>query len=293
MAEVSSVAFLENAKMVVKDLSIRELIEEAVRNGEGTFSQNGALRVITGKHTGRSPNDKFIVDTPLTHDTVCWSNNKPCSPDTFARLYAKMRDFVKTHRVYVINLYAGADEKYSLRVKFINEFAWQQLFVKQLFINKEEPTEDNEDFTVICLPSVLADPEVDGTFSDTFIILNFDEKMVIIGGGSYAGEIKKSIFSVMNYLLPKRDILTMHCSANVGKRGDVALFFGLSGTGKTTLSADPERALIGDDEHGSSDRGVFNIEIEGGCYAKCVNLTEAGEPEIYNAIKFGSVVENV
>ncbi|MDD4321018.1 MAG: phosphoenolpyruvate carboxykinase (ATP) [Acidaminococcaceae bacterium] len=291
MAEASSVAFLENAKMVVKDLSIRELIEEAVRNGEGTFSQNGALRVITGKHTGRSPNDKFIVDTALTHDTVCWSNNKPCSPDTFARLYAKMRDFVKTHKVYVTNLYAGADEKYSLRVKFINEFAWQQLFVKQLFINNEEPTEDNEDFTVICLPSVIADPELDGTFSDTFIILNFDEKMVIIGGGSYAGEIKKSIFSVMNYLLPKRDILTMHCSANVGKRGDVALFFGLSGTGKTTLSADPERALIGDDEHGWSDRGVFNIE--GGCYAKCVNLTEAGEPEIYNAIKFGSVVENV
>lgn len=291
MAEVSSVAFLKNAKKVIKDLSIRELIEEAVCNGEGTFAQNGALRVVTGKHTGRSPNDKFIVDTPLTHGTVCWSNNKPCSPETFAKLYAKMSDFVKKHKVYVSDLKAGADDKYSLRVKFINELAWQQLFVKQLFIKTEEPTGENEDFTVICLPSVKADPKTDGTFSDTFIILNFDEKMVIIGGGRYAGEIKKSIFSVMNYLLPMHKILTMHCSANVGKCGDVALFFGLSGTGKTTLSADPNRELIGDDEHAWSDNGIFNIE--GGCYAKCVNLTAKAEPEIYNAIKFGSVIENV
>lgn len=283
--------FLRNAKKIVKDLSIRELVEEAIRNGEGTLSDKGALRVVTGKHTGRSPKDKFIVDSPSTHDIVSWANNQPCTPETYDKLYKKMKDYVKTHKVYVTDVYAGADNKYRQRVKFINELAWQQLFIKQLFIDNIEMKGDTEDFTVICLPNVKADPKIDGTNTETFIIINFDEKMVLIGGGRYAGEMKKSIFSVMNYLLPKENVLTMHCSANVGKKGDVALFFGLSGTGKTTLSADPNRALIGDDEHGWSDSGVFNIE--GGCYAKCVNLTEAGEPEIYRAIKFGSVIENV
>lgn len=291
MREFNSKEFLKNAQEVISDLSVHELVEEAIRNGEGTLSNKGALRVVTGKHTGRSPKDKFIVDSPLTHNVVSWSNNAPCSQETFKRLYQKMADYVKTHKVYVTNVYAGADDKYRLKVKFINEFAWQQLFIKQLFIETEESFATDEEFTVICLPSVLAEPQTDGTNSETFIIINFDEKMVIIGGGRYAGEMKKSIFSVMNYLLPQQGVLTMHCSANVGKNRDVALFFGLSGTGKTTLSADPERALIGDDEHGWCDNGIFNIE--GGCYAKCVNLTEAGEPEIYNAIKFGSVLENV
>ena len=284
--------FLQHAGEVKVNLSVHQLVEEAIKNGEGILTDKGSLRVATGKHTGRSPKDKFIVDSPSTHDKVSWSNNQPCSPETFDKLYRKMQAYVENHRVYMTDVYAGADSKYRLRVRFINEYAWHQLFIKQLFIDDIELEEGiPADFTVICLPGVQADPKLDGTYSETFIILNFDARMVIIGGGSYAGEMKKSIFSVMNYLLPQKNVLTMHCSANVGKDGSVALFFGLSGTGKTTLSADPQRSLIGDDEHGWSDSGVFNIE--GGCYAKCINLTEAGEPEIYHAIKFGTVLENV
>ena len=286
-----SAGLLAEAKETVRDLSVRELIEEAIRNGEGTFSDRGALQVTTGTHTGRSPKDKFIVDTPLTHDVVNWNNNQPCSQETFDRLYAKCEEFIKTHKVYVKNVKAGADPKYQIRVKFINEMAWQTVFVSQLFIKTDEPSTVQEDFTVISLPSVEADPATDHTNSETFIILNFDKKVVLIGGGMYAGELKKSIFSVMNYLLPRQDILTMHCSCNEGNKGDVALFFGLSGTGKTTLSADPQRSLIGDDEHGWGDNGVFNIE--GGCYAKCIDLTEDSQPEIYRAVRFGAVMENV
>jgi phosphoenolpyruvate carboxykinase (ATP) len=292
MANYSADDLLHEAKEVLPNWSVRQLVEAAIKSGEGTLTDKGSLRVLTGKHTGRSPKDKFIVDSASTHAKVSWSNNQPCSEETFAKLYAKMKAYIKTHKVYATDVYAGADTKYRLRVRFINEFAWQQLFIKQLFIDDiEQPLELPADFTVVCLPSVLADPKVDGTYSETFIILNFDARMVIIGGGSYAGEMKKSIFSVMNYLLPQKGVLTMHCSANVGHDGKVALFFGLSGTGKTTLSADPNRALIGDDEHGWSDNGVFNIE--GGCYAKCINLTEAGEPEIFHAIKFGTILENV
>lgn len=280
------------SKEAIYNLSVRQLVEEAIRNGEGTLTDKGSLRVETGKHTGRSPRDKFIVDTPVTHDVVSWSNNQPCTLATFNKLYKKMQDYLAGHKVYITDVYAGADTQYRLRVKFINQFAWQQLFIKQLFIDDIEATEGiKEDFTVICLPDVKADPAEDGTNSETFIILNFEARMVLIGGGRYAGEMKKSIFSVMNYLLPLHKVLTMHCSANVGRKGDVALFFGLSGTGKTTLSADPHRDLIGDDEHGWSDSGIFNIE--GGCYAKCINLTEAWEPEIYRAIKFGTILENV
>ena len=291
MTKTSSVAFLENAKEIVGDLSVRDLILEAIKNEEGTFSSTGALRVETGHHTGRSPKDKFIVDSELTHNVVSWTNNQPCSKETFAKLYAKCMDYVRTHKVYVNNVLAGADKDYQIRVKFINQLAWQSVFVQELFIKTAESYTVPEDFTVISLPDVKADPKVDGTNSETFIILNFDEKMVLIGGGRYAGELKKSIFSVMNYLLPRKGIFTMHCSCNEGAEGDVALFFGLSGTGKTTLSADPQRYLIGDDEHGWGENGVFNVE--GGCYAKCVNLEEEHEPEIYRAIKFGTVMENV
>ena len=185
-----SAGLLAEAKETVRDLSVRELIEEAIRNGEGTFSDRGALRVTTGTHTGRSPKDKFIVDTPLTHDVVNWNNNQPCSQETFDRLYAKCEQYIKTHRVYVKNVKAGADPKYQIRVKFINEMAWQTVFVSQLFIKTDEPSTVQEDFTVISLPSVEADPAVDHTHSETFIILNFDKKVVLIGGGLYAGELK-------------------------------------------------------------------------------------------------------
>ena len=287
----SSADILSVARKVAYDLSVVELIEEAVSNKEGILSNKGAFCVTTGKHTGRSPKDKFIVDTPAVHDLISWTNNTPCSEDTFNRLYAKMKKYAKDHQLYVTDVHAGADPENRLQVKFINQMAWQHLFIKQLFIKpKTKPTE-KEGFTVICMPDVKADPIEDKTHSETFIILNFDKKMVLIGGGQYAGEMKKSIFSVMNYILPQKGILSMHCSANVGKDGNSALFFGLSGTGKTTLSADPDRSLIGDDEHGWSDKGIFNIE--GGCYAKCIKLTKESEPEIYRAIRYGTVLENV
>jgi phosphoenolpyruvate carboxykinase (ATP) len=288
---MNSAELLANAKEVVRDLNVRELIEEAICNREGCFTDKGALRVTTGTHTGRSPKDKFIVDTPLTHNVVSWTTNQPCTTETYDRLLAKCEAFIKTHKVYVNNVKAGADPKYQIRVKFINEKAWQSVFVNQLFIKTDEPSTVQEDFTVISLPSVMAEPELDHTYSETFIILNFDTKTVLIGGGMYAGELKKSIFSVMNYLLPTQGILSMHCSCNEGPKGDVALFFGLSGTGKTTLSADPHRSLIGDDETGWGDNGVFNVE--GGCYAKCIDLTEDSQPEIFRAVRFGAVTENV
>lgn len=288
---ISSENFLDGARKLSYNLSIVELVEKAISNREGVLSDKGALCVTTGKHTGRSPKDKFIVDTKAVHDQISWTNNAPCSEATFDGLYAKMKEYAKDHELYITDVYAGADPENQLQVKFINEFAWQQLFIKQLFIKPEGEVKTKEGFTVICLPKFKADPELDGTNSETFIIVNFDKNMVLIGGGQYAGEMKKSIFSVMNYILPQKGILSMHCSANVGKDGDAALFFGLSGTGKTTLSADPNRSLVGDDEHGWSDNGIFNFE--GGCYAKCVKLTLESEPEIYNAIKFGSVLENV
>ncbi|SEJ25514.1 phosphoenolpyruvate carboxykinase (ATP) [Propionispira arboris] len=287
----SSHDLLAGARRVSHDLSVVELIEEAVKNQEGVLSDTGALCVTTGKHTGRSPKDKFIVDTPAVHELISWTNNTPCSEDTFNRLYAKMKKYGEDHQLYVTDVYAGADLENRLQVKFINELAWQHLFIKQLFIKPEKKPSEKEGFTVVCMPGVKADPVEDKTHSETFIILNFDKKMVLIGGGRYAGEMKKSIFSVMNYILPQKGILSMHCSANVGKDGNSALFFGLSGTGKTTLSADPNRNLIGDDEHGWSDEGIFNIE--GGCYAKCIKLTEDSEPEIFRAIKYGTVLENV
>ena len=278
-------------QLPVFDLSREELVEEALANGEGVLAANGAFRVVTGKRTGRSPKDKFFVDDAVTHDELCWENNLPCSKETFDRLYAKMLAYAADHKMYVTDVYAGADPRYRLPVHFVNELAWQQLFIRNLFISNEEVPADAEGFTVLCMPNVYADPEADGVHSEMFVIINLTEKVVLIGGGRYAGEMKKGIFTVMNYLLPKHDVFSMHCSANVGPNGDTALFFGLSGTGKTTLSADGTRALVGDDEHGWSKDGIFNIE--GGCYAKCVHLSEYTEPQIFHAIRQNTVLENV
>lgn len=291
MNQAASEEFLSGARHIIYDLSVAELVSAAVENREGVLSDKGALCVKTGKHTGRSPKDKFIVDAPEVHDKISWSNNTPCSEATFDHLYEKMKKYAKDHPLYVTDVYAGADPANRLPVRFINQLAWHQLFIKQLFIKTNTEPAKLDGFTVICMPAVKAMPAEDKTNSETFIVLNFTKRIVLIGGGEYAGEMKKSIFSVMNYILPQKGILSMHCSANVGKDGNSALFFGLSGTGKTTLSADPQRSLVGDDEHGWSDDGIFNIE--GGCYAKCIKLTEETEPEIYRAIRYGSVLENV
>jgi len=281
--------------LVHRNLAESVLIETAVQRGEGRLTSTGALSVTTGKYTGRSPKDKFIVRDELTEHNVHWGPvNQPFDRDKFEVLYHKVLNHLRAkEELYVFDGFAGADASYRLPIRIINEFAWQNLFVHQLFIR---PTADElavhaPAFTVIGVPTFLADPAVDGTNSETFILVSFEKRVVLIGGTHYAGEMKKSIFSVMNYLLPAQGVMPMHCSANIGAAGDVALFFGLSGTGKTTLSADPNRQLIGDDEHGWSDDGVFNFE--GGCYAKCIKLSAANEPEIWNAIKFGSVLENV
>ncbi len=276
------------------NLSVSQLVETAVKRGEGVLTDKGALNALTGKFTGRSPKDKYVVDEASVHEKINWGPvNQPISPEKFETLYAEVLDYLQEKDLFVFDGFAGADEKYRLPIRVVNEYAWHNLFVRQLFIR---PTEaelagHKAEFTVISAPGFKANPVVHGTNSETFIIISFEKKVVLIGGTEYAGEMKKSIFSVMNLLLPEQDVLPMHCSANVGKAGDVALFFGLSGTGKTTLSADPNRNLIGDDEHGWSDNGVFNIE--GGCYAKCIHLSEAGEPQIWKAINYGTVLENV
>ncbi|WP_425057851.1 Phosphoenolpyruvate carboxykinase (ATP) [Sporomusa carbonis] len=273
-------------------LSPAHLVEAAIRRGEGQLTATGALQVTTDKYTGRSPNDKFIVDSPAVHNDIAWSGNKPFAADKFANLYNRMTAYMQNRELFIFDGYAGADPEYNIRVRFINEFAWHNLFVHQLFIRPEAGNQTFEpDYEVICLPGFKADPAIDGTNSEAFIILNFEQRLVLIGGTHYAGEMKKSIFTVMNYILPRRNILSMHCSANAGANGDTALFFGLSGTGKTTLSADPGRRLIGDDEHGWSDNGIFNIE--GGCYAKCIGLRHDTEPQIWEAVRFGAVLENV
>ncbi|SMC99068.1 phosphoenolpyruvate carboxykinase (ATP) [Sporomusa malonica] len=274
------------------NLSPAQLVEAAIRRGEGQLTATGALQVTTGKYTGRSPNDKFVVDSPAVHDKIAWNANKPFSTDKFNQLYNRMMAYVQNREVFIFNGFAGAEPKNRISVQFVNEFAWQNLFVHQLFIRPASvQLEATPDYKVVCLPGFKADPAIDGTASEAFIVLNFEQRLVLIGGTHYAGEMKKSIFTVMNYILPERDILSMHCSANVGTKGDSALFFGLSGTGKTTLSADPDRHLIGDDEHGWSDEGIFNVE--GGCYAKCIGLKHETEPQIWEAIRFGAVLENV
>jgi phosphoenolpyruvate carboxykinase (ATP) len=278
------------------NLSPAALYEEAIRRHEAQVVSTGALTAETGKHTGRSPRDKFFVKESTSQDAIWWHpGNQAIASARFDQLLAKMEDFIATHDVYTQDVFACADPRFRLRVRVITELAWHSLFARNLFIR---PTADEQmnfepDFTVMSLPSVKADPSSDGTRGETFILVNLGRRIVIIGGTGYAGEIKKSIFTVLNYLLPARGVFPMHCSANTNADGsDVALFFGLSGTGKTTLSADPSRRLIGDDEHGWSDRGVFNFE--GGCYAKTIRIHKESEPEIYTATEsFGTILENV
>ncbi|MDN5347130.1 MAG: phosphoenolpyruvate carboxykinase [Clostridia bacterium] len=276
------------------NLPVARLIEMALARGEGILTPSGALNVRTGKYTGRSPKDKFIVDTPGVHEKIAWGSvNRPISKEKFDRLYARLTAYLQRRDLFIFDGFCGADPRYRLSIRVINEFAWQNLFARQLFLRPtpEELESHLPEFTVISAPGFRATPELDGTRSEAFIILNFEKRVVIIGGTSYAGEIKKSMFTAMNYLLPQKGVLPMHCSANVGRDGGVALFFGLSGTGKTTLSADPDRFLIGDDEHGWTDDGIFNLE--GGCYAKCIRLSRENEPQIWEAIRFGAVLENV
>lgn len=283
-----------HGEQVHHNLSVEKLVEASLARKEGIQTATGALRVTTGKYTGRSPKDKFIVDEPSVHEHIAWGPvNQHISQEQFNRLYKKTIEYLQTRELFVFDGFAGSDPEYRLPIRVINEYVWHNLFVHQLFVrpSEEELKDHQPQFTVIALPDLKADPQTDGTHSETFIVVSFEKRVVLIGGTQYAGEMKKSIFSVLNYLLPFQGVFPMHCSANVGEKGDVALFFGLSGTGKTTLSADPNRRLIGDDEHGWSEHGVFNFE--GGCYAKCIGLSEEKEPQIWNAIQFGTVLENV
>ena len=276
------------------NLTIPKLIEHSLLRQEGVLTSTGALSVNTGKYTGRSPEDRFIVDEPEVQGKIDWGKvNKPFSREHFKALQRKLLEFMELRDSFVFDGFVGADAEYRLGVRVMTTLAYHSLFATQIF-RRPLPQELEgfaPDFTVISCPSFKADPKIDGTNSEAFVIISFSEKVILIGGTEYAGEIKKSLFSVMNYLLPQRDVLPMHCSANIGVYDDVALFFGLSGTGKTTLSADPDRKLIGDDEHGWSNDGVFNFE--GGCYAKCIGLSKEYEPQIWNALTFGSLLENV
>ena len=281
---------------VYRNLTPAQLTEAAVKRGEGKLSHNGALVVTTGKYTGRSPKDKFIVDTDGIHNDIAWGPvNKPMSSKQFDKIRDGIANYLNGKEVYIFDGYAGADKTYQQKFRVINEMASQNLFIHQLLIR---PTEEElasygeADYTIICAPGFKCNPEVDGTNSEACIAIDYEAHTIIIAGSQYSGEIKKSVFATMNYVMTKKNVLPMHCSANMDpETNETAVFFGLSGTGKTTLSADPSRKLIGDDEHGWSPDGVFNFE--GGCYAKCINLTEENEPDIYNAIKFGSLVENV
>jgi len=286
---------LENNEKTIWNLTPPELYEEAIKNGEATLTKDYAIRVLTGQYTGRSPKDKFIVDQPSIHDDIDWGDiNQPTDEEVFDNLFDKVTDYLQDKKLYVKDCYAGADEHYQLNVRVVSEAAYHGLFAHNMFIrpSKEELNNHEPEFTVLAAPNFKADPDVDGTRSEAFVLVNFDKEIILIGGTLYSGEVKKGIFSVMNYLLPKQDVMAMHCSANMDEEGDTAVFFGLSGTGKTTLSSDQDRILIGDDEHGWSEDGVFNIE--GGCYAKTINLSEEGEPLIYATTKMpGTILENV
>lgn len=277
------------------NLTPAELTEETIINGQGLLSDTGALCVDTGEFTGRSPKDRFVVCDAKTENSVWWGDvNIKFSPENFDRLYARMQAYLAGRDVYVRDAYACAHPEYKLNLRVVTEYPWSNMFAYNMFLRLTEEEAENftPEWTIVCAPGFKANPAIDGTRQHNFAILNFTKKMIIIGGTGYTGEIKKGIFSVLNYVLPhERNTLSMHCSANVGADGDTAVFFGLSGTGKTTLSSDPNRRLIGDDEHGWSTDSVFNFE--GGCYAKTIDLSRDKEPQIYDAIKFGAILENI
>lgn len=287
---------LRNIREVFYNYGTPALYEQVVRRREGLLAHMGPIVVRTGDHTGRSPNDKFLVKESSSEKNIWWGKvNKSMTEDQYNRLFAKMMAYIQGKDLYVEDCYVCADEKYRYPIRVITETAWHNLFARNMFRRYKDQSElekHNPKFTVIQMPNFHANPQKDGTNSEVFVVINFGEKIVLIGGTSYAGEIKKSIFTVLNYEMPKQNVMSMHCSANVGEKEDVALFFGLSGTGKTTLSADPSRKLIGDDEHGWSEDGVFNYE--GGCYAKVIRLSQEAEPDIYETTRmFGTILENV
>ncbi len=286
---------IQNVGMAFWNFTTPALYEQAIRRGEATLAHGGALVTRTGHHTGRAANDKFVVDEAVSHDTVWWGNvNRPMTEAQFDGLHRRMLAYLQGRDIFVQDCFAVADPEHRFPVRIITETAWHNLFARNMFFwsNKDDIQEFRPDFTVIHAPRFHAEPETDGTRSGVFIVIHFGKRVVLIGGTSYAGEIKKSIFSVLNYLMPSKGVLPMHCSANQGPDGDVAIFFGLSGTGKTTLSADASRTLIGDDEHGWGPNGVFNFED--GCYAKVIKLNPEAEPEIYSTTKrFATILENV
>lgn len=294
--DLESLGF-RNLNQVYRNYSMPALYEEAVRRREGAIAHRGPFVVRTGQYTGRSPNDKFIVREGSSEEHIWWGEvNREIDEEKFDQLLHRLRAYWQGKDMFIQDCHAGADEKYQISLRVITEDAWHSMFARNMFIriyDKELLSNHKPDFVVINAPRFTADPEIDGTNSEAFVIVHFGRRMVIIGGTSYAGEIKKSVFTILNYLLPRQSVLSMHCSANISAdNGDVAIFFGLSGTGKTTLSADPSRRLIGDDEHGWSEDGVFNFE--GGCYAKVIRLSKEAEPEIFeNTQRFGTILENV
>lgn len=287
---------LTNLHQVYWNLPRAALYEEIVFRAEGKITRSGAIAVETGKETARSPNDKFIVRESSTEKDIWWGeHNRPLSPDKFGELFNRLQGFLQGKDLFVQDCYVGADAEHRVPIRIITELAWHSLFARNMFIypaTNEEYRRHVPDFTVLCIPSFQGLPQIDGVRTGTFIVLSFDQALCIIGNTAYAGEIKKAVFTLLNYKLPMKGVMSMHCSANIGKEGDTAIFFGLSGTGKTTLSADPKRRLIGDDEHGWNDEGVFNFE--GGCYAKVIHLSPSAEPQIYASTRrFGAVLENV
>ncbi|XSG75132.1 phosphoenolpyruvate carboxykinase (ATP) [Herpetosiphon llansteffanensis] len=290
LSEGDTVGANLHVKQAYRNLTVPQLVEVALKRGEAVLSATGAVVATTGARTGRSADDKFVVETPAAASMHWTKFHKAMQPATYAAIKAKALAHMAEREMFVLDASAGADPAYALPIRVVTEYAWHNLFAKQLFrdaiSNDQQPQ-----WTVLNLPSLKLDPAVDGSRSEVAAMINLDEKLILIVGTEYAGEIKKSIFTVLNMVLPSQNVMPMHCSANIGSKGDVALFFGLSGTGKTTLSADPERVLIGDDEHGWSANGVFNFE--GGCYAKCIRLRRESEPEIFDAIRYGAVLENV
>ncbi len=285
-----------NINNVYWNLTTPALYEQIIRRREGVISHLGPVIMRTGTFTGRSPNDKFIVKEPSTESEISWGDvNVPFSEENFDKVYSRVLAYLQGSDIFVQDCYAGAEKNYRTSIRVITEYAWHNLFARNMFLrikSLEEHESFEPEFTIINLPKFHAVPELDGTRSEAFVLIHYAKKLVLIGGTSYAGEIKKSVFSILNFILPHKKVLSMHCSANESNNGDVALFFGLSGTGKTTLSADPKRALIGDDEHGWSDNGIFNFE--GGCYAKVIRLSKEAEPDIYKTTrKFGTILENV